>query len=73
MKKAINTGRKSFIKKSLMLSALPLINIRSLFQNNPEANFKSNVTERNFPLVISTWSHGMAANEVAYKVLSERG
>ena len=73
MKREIEKGRKSFIKKSLMLSALPFVDMRSIFQKNEPKFSDPNPSKQNFPLVVSTWKHGLAANEAAFKVLSEHG
>lgn len=60
--------RKTFINQSLMaiggLSMIPKINA------NPPASSRTPVSK---PIVISTWSHGMAANEAAWEVLMKGG
>lgn len=47
-----------------MLAATPFINL------NEPAHIPENIPEDRIPLVISTWSHGMAANAEAWKYLS---
>ena len=60
--------RKTFINRTLMaiggLSMIPKI------KANPPAYSRTLVSK---PIVISTWSHGMAANEAAWEVLMKGG
>ena len=59
------SNRRNFLKitglGALASSALPLAN--SLGRSTPA----------NKPIVISTWNHGRAANQVAWEILSKRG
>ena len=62
-------NRRNFIKGTLLGSAgallLPKAFAASTVQkNNPHSKSA-------FPMVISTWNHGLAANEAAMKVLNE--
>ncbi|MCY1723102.1 N(4)-(beta-N-acetylglucosaminyl)-L-asparaginase [Prolixibacteraceae bacterium Z1-6] len=58
--------RRSFIAKSSLAIAgaglAPKVFSNSVFQNN-----------NNLPLVISTWNHGMPANEAAWEILAKGG
>ncbi len=62
-------SRRLFLKKaalgSIAASLLP-------FAGKSKANSPGKIT-RTLPLVISTWSHGMKANEAAWKILSNGG
>ena len=55
--------RRNFIKAGVAGIATPIF----LSENN---NMKRN---KNNPIVISTWNHGMAANEASIKVLEQNG
>ncbi len=56
-------SRRSFLSKSsLAVAGLSMAKYTSAF---PQGN--------NFPVVISTWNHGLPANEVAWEVLSKGG
>lgn len=63
-------SRRKFIKQSVILSAGTLAGTSLL-----KASVKNNKMESGVkkPLVISTWKHGVAANEAAWKVLSGKG
>ncbi len=58
--------RRAFIKKSAVL--IPAFSVA-----NAVFAFESSVGEANNPIVISTWNHGLAANEAAWQVLSSGG
>jgi len=60
--------RRSFIKKTAMASALMAIGLS-------EKSFASSQPNNalNKPIVLSTWKHGLAANEGAWKVLVASG
>ena len=64
-------NRRNFIKGTLLGAAGALL--------LPKAFAASTVKKNNphsksaFPMVISTWNHGLAANEAAMKVLNEGG
>lgn len=59
------TGRRKFLKKSLLSTTLLLPGYlsRQVFSSPKENNFYK-------PLILSTWKHGMAANNKAWDVLS---
>lgn len=61
-------NRKTFINRSIM--AMSAWSLLPKIKAYPQTSSGSLV---NKPLVISTWRHGMAANEVAWQVLSEGG
>jgi isoaspartyl peptidase/L-asparaginase-like protein (Ntn-hydrolase superfamily) len=61
-------NRKTFINRSIM--ALSAWSLLPKIKAYPQTSSGSRVTK---PLVISTWSHGMAANEAAWQVLTEGG
>lgn len=59
-------GRRNFIKKSLVSASLLVpgyLQGKSLFGEISGAAYK--------PLILSTWNHGMAANDKAWEVLNE--
>lgn len=57
--------RRSFIKKSVVL--FPAISAaKTLFSSET-------VPEKQIPVVISTWNHGLPANEAAWKILENGG
>ncbi len=64
-------NRRNFIKGTV-LSAVGALLLPKAFKastaqkNNPRS-------QSAFPMVISTWDHGLAANEAAMKVLNEGG
>ncbi len=67
----MNTSRREFIKQSAFMgiSALgfakfPFLNL----ENNP----KETIMQAN-PVVVSTWKHGIPANEAAWKILKSSG
>lgn len=59
-------NRRSFITKSA-LSVTGLLTAPKLFAQN------FNQQNAEFPIVISTWNHGMPANEAAWKILEKGG
>ena len=63
-------NRRNFLKKSVIgaLGAMILPKITNATMEN-----KNKHSEKGFPLVISTWRHGIAANESAMKVLQKGG
>ncbi len=60
--------RRNFLKLSAFTAGLFTINKSKAIENIARSNAKQIK-----PVVISTWSHGMAANEGAWKVLSSNG
>lgn len=59
-------SRRSFVSKS----ALAFAGL-SLVKNSESRSFTLNIG--GYPIVISTWDHGMPANEAAWKILSAGG
>lgn len=62
------SNRRSFLKKSLLSTSLllPSVLCSSCKEEKPlGSHFK--------PLILSTWEHGMAANDVAWDILSKTG
>src|SRR5690348_15484009 len=66
----MTTTRRNFIKTSALASAVALFELPKITQAK---NKKSVFPETKKPVVISTWNHGLAANEGAWKVLSGNG
>jgi N4-(beta-N-acetylglucosaminyl)-L-asparaginase len=59
-------SRRSFVvKSSLAFAGL------SLIKNGVSHSFNRNTGD--FPIVISTWNHGLPANEAAWEILSKNG
>ncbi len=59
-------SRRSFVSKStLAIAGISLA--KSSFPNSVSQN------ENSLPIVISTWNHGLPANEAAWKILSKGG
>ena len=65
-------SRRKFIKNSTLLSTLFFSNINNL-KFDQAGKFQNNSLLDKGPLVISTWEHGLAANEEAWKILSQQG
>jgi N4-(beta-N-acetylglucosaminyl)-L-asparaginase len=63
------TSRRDFIKKSAFASAFAIVGLPKLGKS--KALPHSNDVRK--PIVISTWSHGIPANDAAWKVLSSGG
>ncbi|HXB39250.1 MAG TPA: isoaspartyl peptidase/L-asparaginase [Bacteroidia bacterium] len=66
------SSRRNFIKKSALASALAVTGVPKIANALAGENL-SEITEGKKPVVISTWSHGLAANDAAWKILSEKG
>lgn len=64
--------RRNFIKKSALASALAVTGIPKIGKALAGENL-SESTEVKKPVVISTWDHGLAANEAAWKILAAKG
>ena len=64
--------RRSFLKKSTLLSALALTGLPKITKAFSENNFSKSGDVKK-PVVISTWNHGLAANDAAWKILSSNG
>src|SRR5699024_11575076 len=56
-------NRRSFLKKMALGGLLPFHNF----------SFSTSVRKAEGPLVISTWEHGLSANEAAWEVLEGGG
>jgi N4-(beta-N-acetylglucosaminyl)-L-asparaginase len=69
------TNRRIFIKQSVLLSALAAIpgSVTRAFKYHSEVGNPVSAAGGNKPIVISTWKHGLAANEEAWKVLVNNG
>lgn len=59
------SSRKTFLKQSALLAASPLIPFESIAIKNVSGDIP-----KKLPVVISTWQHGMAANDEAWRYLS---
>lgn len=65
------TTRRNFIKRSAVASALALAGVPKIASALEGENFEEPVTGK--AMVLSTWDHGLAANEAAWKILSAGG
>jgi len=68
----MNSTRRKFLKQSA-IAGLGISLTPALVKSNVKANGNLKKTNNSGPVVISTWRHGMAANEAAWKVLSSDG
>jgi N4-(beta-N-acetylglucosaminyl)-L-asparaginase len=66
-------NRRSFIKQSLMVSVASILPFRFTKANLNGPTFGMMPAETGQILVISTWNHGLAANEAAARVLDSGG
>lgn len=66
-------SRRKFLKASGILSALALTNLPKFGKAISIEEKKQQAEEIRKPIVISTWNHGLAANDGAWKVLSANG
>tara|TARA_R100001143_G_scaffold63575_1_gene72205 strand:+ start:19901 stop:20890 length:990 start_codon:yes stop_codon:yes gene_type:complete len=64
------TTRRKFIKQSLLSTGLLIPGSTALAENKLRGR---GVKTGNKPLFVSTWDHGLAANEKAWTMLSETG
>ncbi|MCH7403577.1 N(4)-(beta-N-acetylglucosaminyl)-L-asparaginase [Belliella kenyensis] len=64
------TNRRSFIKKSLLGTAIIGPTLSHMACN---AKGDSKIEEKHKPLILSTWAHGMPANDRAWEVLLSTG
>jgi len=65
-------SRRNFLKKSSILSALALTSLPKLGNAlSLEKNLQTGEARK--PVVISTWNHGLAANDGAWAILSKNG
>lgn len=63
--------RRKFIRNSALASAALVVGLPKL--STAEEKKKTKITAVNKPIVVSTWKHGLAANEGAWKILSANG
>lgn len=66
------SSRRNFIKKST-LSALTLAGLPTISEAIATKEKMLEPQDIRKPVVISTWNHGLAANEAAWKILSANG
>ena len=69
----IMTSRRDFIKKSAFASAFVVVGLPKVKLRVEELRANSNQEDLRKPIVISTWSHGIPANDAAWKILSAGG
>lgn len=65
------TSRRDFIKKSAFASAFVIGGLSKLRAKGEEPGVTTSGSTK--PIVISTWGHGIPANEAAWKILSSGG
>lgn len=65
-------SRRRFIKNTGIFSALAMTGIPGISRAFSNDSFSGSPGERK-PVVLSTWKHGIAANEAAWKILSSGG
>lgn len=63
-------SRRKFLKNTLLSSTLML---PGTVKNGLELFGKNGSSQSNKPLILSTWNHGLAANEKAWSVLNQTG
>jgi N4-(beta-N-acetylglucosaminyl)-L-asparaginase len=63
--------RRTFLKKSLIAGSYILI--PASMSSRLESNIVKKRTKSDRPLILSTWNHGIPANERAWQVLQETG
>jgi isoaspartyl peptidase/L-asparaginase-like protein (Ntn-hydrolase superfamily) len=61
------SNRKTFIKQSAVLAVTPFIGLKAM--SEPGENPSAEIDGRGYPIVISTWRHGKAANKEAWQHL----
>ena len=65
--------RRTFFKFGLSSAALAILKSKNIYAGfNQQDRLKNNLIKRN-NIVISTWSHGIQANDEAWRILSEGG
>ena len=65
--------RRTFFKFGLSSAALAILKSKSIYAGfNQQDRLNNNLIKRN-NIVISTWSHGIKANDEAWRILSEGG
>ncbi len=65
-------SRRRFIKNTGIFSALAMTGMPGISKAFSNESFSGQPGERK-PVVLSTWKHGLAANEAAWKILSAGG
>jgi isoaspartyl peptidase/L-asparaginase-like protein (Ntn-hydrolase superfamily) len=65
------TTRRKFLSASITASAAAMMGLSSKANQKTIDNYKSTTVIK--PLIISTWHHGIAANEAAWQVLIQNG
>lgn len=67
-------NRKTFLNRSLLtISGLAVLPKLGMSSQHTSASLVSSPSRASGPMVISTWIHGIAANEAAWEVLKEGG
>jgi len=69
-------NRRFFIKQSLILTGLMALPFQYLLGKNifsVKNELLKKKRKTSLPLVVSTWKHGLAANEAAWKILENQG
>ena len=66
------SNRRNFLKEGLFISGILTIP-SSIVKAIESINIPSKNIPANKPVVISTWRHGLAANEAAWQVLTRNG
>jgi N4-(beta-N-acetylglucosaminyl)-L-asparaginase len=64
--------RRKILKAGFLGSVLAILKPTQAMESLQQIN-KLDSTKIKFPIVISTWKHGMEANEAAFKVLKDKG
>ncbi len=64
-------SRRNFIGKSAIAAAGSILAFNKLSAKGIKKPGK--ISRKNKPIVISTWKHGIAANEAAWKILNKKG
>lgn len=65
--------RRNFIKLSALGGAAVIVNSCATSSEEKEAPKKIKTSKITKPIVISTWNHGLAANDAAWEILSKGG
>ncbi len=67
------TARRKFIKQASLLGGLLLSPFHTHHKKHIQKNVQKTTGTETRPIVISTWKHGLPANEAAWKILGEGG
>ena len=65
--------RRTFFKFGLTSAALTLLKSKNLYGRSIQEEKPLNTLIKRNNIVVSTWSHGIKANEEAWRVLSDGG